>query len=88
MLDKFTARARKVILLAREEATRMQHDMVGTEHVLLGLMREGEGGAAIVLKKFGLSLDIVRRQVDKISPSGGGMRVVGDLKLHLVLRVH
>lgn len=79
MLDKFTARARKVILLAREEATRMQHDMVGTEHVLLGLIREGEGGAALVLKKFGLSLDIVRRQVDKITPSGGGMRVVGDL---------
>ncbi|MCP4229532.1 MAG: ATP-dependent Clp protease ATP-binding subunit [bacterium] len=79
MLDKFTARARKVILLAREEATRMQHDMVGTEHVLLGLMREGEGGAALVLKKFGLSLDIVRRQVEKISPSGGGMRIVGDL---------
>ena len=79
MLDKFTARARKVILLAREEATRMQHDMVGTEHVLLGLMREGEGGAAVVLKKFGLSLDIVRRQVEKITPSSGGMRVVGDL---------
>ena len=50
MLDKFTARARKVILIAREEATRLHHDAVGTEHVLLGLIREGDGGAARVLR--------------------------------------
>ena len=79
MLDKFTARARKVILIAREEATRLHHDAVGTEHVLLGLIREGEGGAATVLRKFGLSLEMVRRQVEKLVPPGGGMRTVGDI---------
>ncbi|NIT35481.1 MAG: AAA domain-containing protein [candidate division Zixibacteria bacterium] len=79
MLDKFTARARKVILIAREEATRLHHDAVGTEHILLGLIREGEGGAAAVLRKFGLSLEMVRRQVEKLVPPGGGMRTVGDI---------
>jgi ATP-dependent Clp protease ATP-binding subunit ClpC len=79
MLDKFTARARKVVLIAREEATRLHHDAVGTEHILLGLIREGEGGAAIVLRKFGLSLETVRRQVEKLVPPGGGMRTVGDI---------
>lgn len=79
MLDKFTARARKVILIAREEATRLHHDAVGTEHILLGLIREGEGGAATVLRKFGLSLEMVRRQVEKLVPPGGGMRTVGDI---------
>ncbi|HUU57533.1 MAG TPA: ATP-dependent Clp protease ATP-binding subunit [bacterium] len=79
MLDKFTARARKVVLIAREEATRLHHDAVGTEHILLGLIREGEGGAAIVLRKFGLSLEMVRRQVEKLVPPGGGMRTVGDI---------
>jgi ATP-dependent Clp protease ATP-binding subunit ClpC len=79
MLDKFTARARKVILIAREEATRLHHDAVGTEHILLGLIREGEGGAATVLRKFGLSLEMIRRQVEKLVPPGGGMRTVGDI---------
>ncbi len=79
MLDKFTARARKVILIAREEATRLHHDAVGTEHILLGLIREGDGGAATVLRKFGLSLEMVRRQVEKLVPPGGGMRTVGDI---------
>jgi len=79
MLDKFTARARKVILMAREEAARLHHDAVGTEHILLGLLREGEGGAAAVLRKFGLTLDMVRRQVEKLVPPGGGMRTMGDI---------
>jgi ATP-dependent Clp protease ATP-binding subunit ClpC len=79
MLDKFTARARKVILIAREEATRLHHDAVGTEHILLGLIREGDGGAAAVLRKFGLSLEMARRQVEKLIPPGGGMRTVGDI---------
>ncbi|HUV85609.1 MAG TPA: ATP-dependent Clp protease ATP-binding subunit [bacterium] len=79
MLDKFTARARKVILIAREEATRLHHDAVGTEHILLGLIREGDGGAAAVLRKFGLSLEMIRRQVEKLVAPGGGMRTVGDI---------
>jgi ATP-dependent Clp protease ATP-binding subunit ClpC len=79
MLDKFTTRARKVILMAREEAARLHHDAVGTEHILLGLLREGEGGAASVLRKFGLSLEMARRQVEKLVPPGGGMRTLGDI---------
>ena len=55
MFNKFTERARKVILLAKEEAKRFNHDYIGTEHILLGLIREGEGVAAAVLQKLGLS---------------------------------
>ena len=54
MLNRFTERARKVILLAKEEAKRFNHDYIGTEHILLGLVREGEGVAAVVLQKIGL----------------------------------
>lgn len=79
MLDKFTARARKVILMAREEAARLHHDAVGTEHILLGLIREGEGTAPAVLRKFGLTLEMVRRQVERLVPPGGGMRTLGDI---------
>ena len=51
MHDKFTERVRKVIYLAREEAARLQHDYIGTEHLLLGVIREGEGIAATVLRR-------------------------------------
>ena len=57
MHDKFTERVRKVIYLAREEAARLQHDYIGTEHLLLGVIREGEGIAATVLNNLGLDLD-------------------------------
>ena len=57
MFNRFTERARKVILLAKEEAKRFNHDYIGTEHILLGLVREGEGVAAAVLASFGLSPD-------------------------------
>ena len=52
MFNRFTERARKVILLAKEEAKRFNHDYIGTEHILLGLVREGEGVAAAVLASF------------------------------------
>jgi len=57
MFNRFTERARKVIILAKEEAKRFNHDYIGTEHILLGLIREGEGVAATVLEKMGLSLE-------------------------------
>ena len=57
MHDKFTERVRKVIYLAREEAARLQHDYIGTEHLLLGVIREGEGIAATVLNNLGVDLD-------------------------------
>src|SRR5829696_4047054 len=61
--DKFTERARKVLQLAQEEARRLNHNYIGTEHLLLGLVREGEGIAAGVLESLGVSLDKVRNQV-------------------------
>ena len=61
--DKFTERARRVLTLAQEEAQRFNHNYIGTEHLLLGLVREGEGIAAGVLESLGVSLDKVRSQV-------------------------
>lgn len=79
MFNRFTERARKVILLAKEEAKRFNHDYIGTEHVLLGLVREGEGVAAAVLASFGLSPDKVRIEVEKLVQPGPTTVVSGDL---------
>src|SRR5207249_3326706 len=62
--DKFTERARKVLSLAQEEAQRFQHNYIGTEHLLLGLVREGEGVAAKVLSNLGVELNKVRGAVE------------------------
>lgn len=64
--DKFTERARKVLSLAQEEAVRFNHNYIGTEHLLLGLVREGDGVAARVLIKMGVELKKVRREVEFI----------------------
>ncbi len=78
--NKFTTRARKVLTLAQEEAQRLQHNYVGTEHLLLGLVREGEGLAAKVLTTLDVDLDAVRERVEAII--GRGKRVVlGELRL-------
>jgi len=61
--DKFTERARRVLTLAQEEAQRFNHNYIGTEHLLLGLVREGDGVAASVLNNLGLRLHTVRSQV-------------------------
>jgi ATP-dependent Clp protease ATP-binding subunit ClpA len=57
MFERFTDRARRVVTLAQEEATRLDHGYIGTEHILLGLIREGEGAAAQALEALGISLD-------------------------------
>ncbi|GAF75955.1 unnamed protein product, partial [marine sediment metagenome] len=62
MFNRFTERARKVILLAKEEAKRFNHDYIGTEHILLGLVREGEGVAAAVLMGLGLDPSRIRAE--------------------------
>jgi ATP-dependent Clp protease ATP-binding subunit ClpC len=72
--DMFTERARKVLSLAQEEAQRLQHDYIGTEHLLLGLVREGEGVAAKVLSNLGVELTKVRSTVEFIV--GRGDRIV------------
>jgi excisionase family DNA binding protein len=63
---RFTHRARRVIMLARDEAVRLNHTYIGTEHLLLGLVREGEGVAAITLRNLGVDLDHVRERVEFI----------------------
>ena len=80
MFDRFTERARKVILLAKEEAKRFNHDYIGTEHVLLGLIKEGEGVAAAVLQNLGLNLDMIRLEVEKLVQPGPSTVTSGDIR--------
>ncbi len=78
--ERFTERARKVLSLAQEEAQRFQHNYIGTEHLLLGLVREGEGVAAKVLSNLGVELNMVRSAVEHII--GRGDRIVlGEIGL-------
>jgi hypothetical protein len=70
MLERFTDRARRVVKLAEEEARMLNHDYIGTEHILLGLVHEGDGVAAQVLESLGISLDAVREQVVEIIGRG------------------
>jgi len=65
VFERFTERARRVIILAREEAGRFRHDFVGTEHILLGLIRDGEGIATAVLQRLGLRLETVKAEVER-----------------------
>src|SRR5919202_965989 len=78
--DKFTERARKVLQLAQEEAQRFNHNYIGTEHLLLGLVREGEGVAAKVLANLGVELNKVRSAVEFII-GRGDRAVTGDIGL-------
>jgi len=79
MFNRFTERARKVIILAKEEAKRFNHDYIGTEHILLGLIREGEGVAANVLEKMGVSLENIRIEIEKLVQPGPATQIMGDL---------
>ncbi|MDB5085725.1 MAG: ATP-dependent Clp protease ATP-binding subunit ClpC [Bacilli bacterium] len=72
MFGRFTERAQKVLALAQEEANRLAHSGVGTEHILLGLVREGEGIAAKALTSLGLSSDKIQKEVEKIIGRGQG----------------
>jgi len=79
MFNRFTERARKVILLAKEEAKRFNHDYIGTEHLLLGLIGEGEGVAAAVLASLGLDTEKIRFEVEKLVEAGPNTVVSGDI---------
>jgi ATP-dependent Clp protease ATP-binding subunit ClpC len=70
VFERFTDRARRVVVLAQEEARRLNHNYIGTEHLLLGLIREGEGVAAKALESLGISLEAVRQQVEEIIGRG------------------
>jgi ATP-dependent Clp protease ATP-binding subunit ClpC len=71
MFERFTDRARRVVVLAQEEARLLSHSYIGTEHILLGLIHEGEGVAAKALESLGISLEAVRNQVEEIIGQGG-----------------
>ena len=70
MFERFTDRARRVVVLAQEEARNLNHNYIGTEHILLGLIHEGEGVAAQALEAMGISLESVREQVEEIIGQG------------------
>ena len=76
----FTERVRKVLAMAREEAARLHHEYVGTEHILLGLVREGEGVAATVLQNLGVELDDIQQKIEgTVKKAKGGHTIGPDL---------
>src|SRR5664279_5087923 len=70
MFERFTDRARRVVVLAQDEARMLNHNYIGTEHILLGLIHEGEVVAAKALETLGISLDAVRQQVEELIGHG------------------
>ncbi len=70
MFERFTDRAGRVVVLAQDEARMLNHNYIGTEHVLLGLIHEGEGVAAKALESLGISQEAVRQQVEEIIGQG------------------
>jgi ATP-dependent Clp protease ATP-binding subunit ClpC len=70
MFERFTDRARRVVVLAEEEARMLNHNYIGTEHILLGLIHEGEGVGAKVLESLGIPLDELRQEVEAIIGQG------------------
>ena len=78
-MNNFTPRAQQVLQLARKEADRFNHNYVGTEHLLLGLIKLGQGVAVNVLQKMGLDLETVRMEVEKQVGSGPETKIVGNI---------
>src|SRR2546426_10584404 len=79
MYERFTDRARKVMQLANQEAQRFNHEYIGTEHILLGLVKENSGVAANVLKNLDINLRKVRLEVEKIVQAGPDIVTVGNI---------
>ncbi len=79
MFERFTDRGRKIIILAREEAERHQNDYLGTEHLVLAILREGDGIALAVLKKMGLSAEQVRLEIERNLPGGSSTMTFGEI---------
>jgi ATP-dependent Clp protease ATP-binding subunit ClpC len=79
MQDKFTDRVRRVMFLAREEAARLHHDYIGTEHLLLGIIREGEGLAAAILTNLGLDIEVIKRTIESMVPASSGSVTITEI---------
>ena len=78
-MDNFTPRSKQVLVLAQQEAVRFNHDYVGTEHLLLALLKLGQGVAVTVLQSIGLDLETMRLEVEKVSGSFGATQMQGEL---------
>src|ERR1700742_3271335 len=78
-MSNFTPRAQQVLALARKEADRLNHNFLGTEHLLLGLIKLGQGVAVNVLQKMGLDLETVRMEGEKQTPSGPDQKMIGNI---------
>ena len=81
MFDRFTNRARQVIILARKEADRFNHNYIGTEHLLLGIIKLGQGVAVNVLRKLGLDFETIRMEVEKAVGTGPETKTIGEIPL-------
>ncbi|MFH1994413.1 MAG: Clp protease N-terminal domain-containing protein, partial [Nitrospinota bacterium] len=86
MFDRFTERARRVVVLAREEAERFNHEYLGTEHLLLGIVKEGGGVAVSVIQRLGVDLDYVKNEFDRRYPVVSNMIVAGDIPFTTMAR--
>ena len=78
MFEKFTNRAKQVIKLAKKEAQRLNHNYLGTEHILLGLLKLGQGVAVNVLRTLGVDFDTAKQEVEKLIGYGPEIQVYGD----------
>ena len=79
MFERYTDKGRKIIVLAREEAERHQNDYLGTEHLVLAILRESDGVALMILKKMGLSSEQVRLEIERNLPGGGTTMTFGEI---------
>ena len=78
-MSNFTPRAQQVLALARKEADRLNHNFLGTEHLLLGLIKLGQGVAVNVLQGMGVDLETVRMEVEKQTPNGPDQKMIGNI---------
>lgn len=81
MRNNFTSRVQKVIRYSKEEAMRLGHDYIGTEHLLLGILKEGEGIAVKIMKNLGIDLEKLKQRIEEASGPAGGMMTLGNLPL-------
>src|SRR5579864_9713832 len=79
IMNDFTPRAQQVLALARKEAERFNHNYVGTEHLLLGLIKLGQGVAVNVIQKMGIDLETVRMEVEKQVGTGPDQKMIGNI---------
>lgn len=79
MFKKFTERARKVIILAREEAEKNQHEYLGTEHLLTGILKDGGGVAIAVLQRLNVDLKQMKLEIERHMPPSSGTLIIGDI---------